>query len=214
MIHIAYCKILVVDSRKLRTDQHYTIHNLDTENQKILRNNMNGLIDLMILHRKKPDIQLQISMSEMLSSQGIFTNDTSYRHRWIQFLLDQIENTHGIKSLTSIKMLLEACKLGIHSNVRAEIVSFNGIDIILDYMRKDFVVNKSLERKKENQQVGFEIFLELTKEPENAEKMIAKIFQTTLFQETVFFSLMTDDRRENFLRLMKRRQLTHLLTCV
>jgi len=189
-LHIAYCEILVVDSRKKR--------NLEIVNQKTLVNNINRLIDFMILHRKRSDIRLQTSMSEMLSSKGILSHKNTYRSRWIKFLLDQIANTQGIKSLASIKMLLQACKLGTHSNMRAEIVSFNGIDIILDYTRKDFVLDKSLQRKKENQQIGFEIFLELKHESENTVKIIAKIFQTSFSQETVFSNLMTDDQKDNF----------------
>ena len=198
-LHIAFCEILASDSRKFRVDDHYSIHNLNIENQKIHRGNINGLIDLMILHRKKSDIRLQISVSEMLTSQDIFTHDNSYRLRWIKFLIDQIANTNGIKALTSIKMLLHGCEIGgLNSNIRTELVSFNGIDIILNYMRKDFVVNNHLERKEENQQVGFKIFLELRKEPDSMIKMVDKIIQTTLFQETIFLGVMTNNHKEKF----------------
>ena len=116
----------------------------DGDDGKILRSNIDGLIDLMVLHRKKIDLRLQISVCEMLPTQGIYKEVMfSYRQRMVNFLLDQIANTHGIKALASIKLLLEACKIGIFSSVRREIVTYNGNDVIFEYIRKDFTCKDS-----------------------------------------------------------------------
>jgi len=166
-LHIAYCTILMSDSRKIY------INWPDGDDGKILRSNIDGLIDLMVLHRKKTDLRLQISVCEMLPTQGIYKEVMfSYRQRMVKFLLDQIANTHGIKALTSIKLLLEACKIGIFSSVRREIVTYNGIDVILEYIRKDFTCKDSWQRKAESQEVRFEMLLQLTKDSENVVKMI------------------------------------------
>jgi len=133
-LHIAYCTILMSDSRKIYMNWP------DGDDRKILRSNIVGLID----YRKKPDLRLQISVCEMLPTQGIYKEVMfSYRQRMVNFLLDQIANTHGIKALASIKLLLEACKIGIFSSVRREIVTYNGNDVIFEYIRKDFTCKDS-----------------------------------------------------------------------
>ena len=152
----------------------------------------------MVLHRKNPDLRLQISVCEMLLTQGILREVIAYRYRFIKLLLDQIANTHGIKALTSIKMLLKACKRGPQSGIRKDIVLLNGIDVILEYMRKDVVVNGYLERKNESQCVGFELFCLFMIDAGSAPEMVESIFKSTLAQESMFLSLMTNDQNDKF----------------
>jgi len=188
-LHIAYCRILTYDSRKIY---------MNCYNKANLTRNVDGLIDLMVLHRKKPDLRLQISVCEMLSTQGIYKDFMfAYRQRMVKFLLDQIANTHGNKALTSIKTLLEACKNGVWSHVRKDVVSYNGIDIILKYIRKDFTCKDSWKKKDENQEVGFHILLQLTRDPENVVEMVEKIFKTTILAKNVLFHFMSDDQKKS-----------------
>jgi len=116
--------------------------------------------------------------------------------RMVKILLDQIANTHGIKALTSIKLLLEACQNGVFSNVRREIVSYDGIDVILKYIRKDFTRKDSWKQKEENQDVGFQILLQLTRDPENVVKMVEIFFKTTVFAKNVLLSFISDDQKK------------------
>jgi hypothetical protein len=182
-LHIAYCTILMSDPRKI------CINLSERKDRNIRRSNIDGLIELMILNRKKPDVRLQISVCEMLSTEGIYTDFMfPYRHSIVKFLLDQIAKTHGVKALTSIQILLEACTNGI---------SLNGIDIILEYIREDFAWCKdSWQRKEENQEVGFQILLQLAKNSENVMKMVEKILKTTVHANNVLSSFMSDDQKE------------------
>ena len=185
-LHIAYCRILMYDSRKIY---------MNCYNKAILTRNVDALIDLMVLHRKKPDLRLQISVCEMLSTQGIYM-DFMFAHRqcMVKFLLDQIANTNGIKALTSIKTLLKACKNGVLSHVREDIVSYNGIDVILKYIRKD--LRDSWRQKEENQEVGFQILLQLTRDPGIVVEMVEKIFKTTILAKNVLFDFMSDHQKK------------------
>ena len=187
-LHVAYCKILIHESRRIYIGCCY--------NKIMLINNINGLVDLMVLHRKKPDLRLQISVCEMLVTQCIFGKD--HRYRLVQFLLDQIANTHGIAALTSIKTLDNACRRYPICGIRRDIMSLNGIDVIIDYIRKDFVGNGHLERKKETQSLGIEIFWLMSNETGSVPKMVESLFKHTISQESVFWSLMTNYQKEKF----------------
>jgi len=187
-LHIAYCTILMSDSRKI---------SMNSYNKDILKSNVDGLFNLMVLHRKKPDLRLQISVCGMLLRNGIYQEITYlYIQCMVKFLLDQIANTHGIKALTSIKSLLEAFQDGLFYNVRRSIVFYNGIDVILKYIRKDFTCKDSWKQKEENQEVGFQILLKLTRYSENVVEIVGKIFKTTLPEKNVLFSFMSDDQKE------------------
>jgi len=187
-LHIAYCTIVKYDSRKIY---------MDCYSRALLKRNVDGLIDLMVLHRKKPDLRLQISVCEMLTTQGVYKNFMfSYRQRMVKFLLDQIANTHGIKALASIKSLLEVCQNGMECNVRREIVCYNGVDVILKYIRKDFTCKDSWKKKDENQEVGFQILLQLAMDPDNVIRMVETIFKTTIAAKNALFGFMSDDQKK------------------
>ena len=126
----------------------------------------------------------------------LFLHGDDFMKRMVKILLDQIANTHGIKALTSIKLLLEACQNGVFSNVRREIVSYDGIDVILKYIRKDFTRKDSWKQKEENQDVGFQILLQLTRDPENVVKMVEIFFKTTVFAKNVLLSFISDDQKK------------------
>jgi len=187
-LHVAYCTILKYDSRKIH---------MGCYSESILKSNVDGLVDLMVLHRKKPGVRLQISVCEMLSTQGIYTHSVfSYREYMVKFLLDQIANTHGIKALTSIKLLHEACKDGLFSDIRHEIVSNNGIAVVLKYIRKDFACKDSWRQKEENQQVGFQIIVHLTLDLQNVVRIIEDIFNTTIIANNALFDFMSDNQKD------------------
>jgi hypothetical protein len=114
----------------------------------------------------------------------------------VKFLLDQIANTHGIKALTSIKSLLEACNDGVFSHIRTEIVSNNGIAVILKYIRKDFACKDPWRQKEENQQVGFQIIVHLTRDLENVARIIQDIFNTTIIANNSLFDFMSEDQKD------------------
>jgi hypothetical protein len=187
-LHIAYCTILKYDSRKIY---------MGCYSESILKSNVDGLVGLMVLHRKKTGVRLQISVCEMLSTQGIYKDCMfSYREYMVKFLLDQIANTHGIKALTSIKSLLEACNDGVFSHIRKEIIFYNGIDVILKYIRKDFTCKESWRQKEENQEVGFQIIIHLTRDLENVMRIIENIFKTTIIAKNALFDFMSDDQKD------------------
>jgi len=186
-LHVAYCTILMHESRSIY---------IDCYNKDILTSNIDGLFDLMVLHRKKPDLRLNISLCEFLVTQCIYSKE--HRYRLVQFLLDQIANTHGITALTSMKTLDNACGRYQICGIREDFMLLNGIEVIFNYIRTDFVGTGHLERKKLIQNLAAEIFWICSGARGSRPKMFESFFKITISQESVFWSLMTNDQKDNF----------------